>query len=87
MEKREIIESFLRERIKRQCGLLGVESIQVRRDTDLIKEGFFDSLSFVDLIGDCEREFNVTIDLDNFNPADFTKFGNLTDIVQNAKGA
>ena len=78
------IKEYLISKIHNQAHLLGIETVKVKEDTDLIKEGYFDSLSFVDLIVDCEEKFNVTIELDSFEPAYFSKFGNLVSILDKA---
>jgi acyl carrier protein len=84
MQTKELIKSFVQEKSNRQCNLLGISIVTLKYDTDLVKEGIFDSLSFVDLIGIIENEFKVNIDLEKYNPADFTKFGKLIEIFENA---
>ena len=84
MQRKELIKDFIQERSNLQCRLLGINAISLKNDTDLVKEGIFDSLSFVDLIGICESEFKVNVDLEKYNPSEFTKFGKLVEIIENS---
>ena len=69
---KENIAQFIEAQAKKRVALLGIADLKINGDTDLVKEGFFDSLSFVDLIADCEQEFNAEVDLEKYEPGTFT---------------
>ncbi|MBC7863461.1 MAG: acyl carrier protein [Bacteroidia bacterium] len=84
---RDEAKKFITEQAKKRMALLGLEDHSVSNSTDLVKEGIFDSLSFVDLVADCENEFNIQIDLEKYEPGEFTKLGKLAEIIENAKNS
>lgn len=75
------IQNFIQEQIRKRIQLMGLDSFSIEDSTDLVREGIFDSLAYVDLIADCEHQFATEIKLENYNPNEFTKFGNLVEII------
>lgn len=78
---KEEIKQFIIEQAKKRLSLLGISNISVSKDTDLIKEGIFDSLSFVDLVVDCEQKFGAEVDLEKYEAGSFTRIEKLTEIL------
>jgi acyl carrier protein len=78
------VKKFIEERAEKRMKLMGVENFSFGKNTDLVKEGIFDSLAFVDLIADCENEFGVQIDLEKYEPGEFTKAEKLVEIILSA---
>lgn len=79
------IREFIELKTKERSRLLGIAEPTLKPDTDLIREGYFDSLSFVDLIGECEQEFNIEIQLEKYDPKDFSIVHHLTEIILHSK--
>lgn len=82
MEKIKVIEDFIFNKVVSQCNLLGIEIPKLGKDLDLVKEGIFDSLTFIDLIAECESEFGIIIELEKYNPSEFTRFKKLSEIIE-----
>ena len=78
---KEQIKVFVVKAAKKKLALLGLENEKLSDSTDLVREGIFDSLSFVDLIADCENEFSVVIKLEKYPAAEFTQLGKLAQII------
>ncbi len=84
---KKLVKSFLSEQVQRRMQLLGLNSGSPSNDSDLVKEGIYDSLSFVDLVSECENKFGIVIDLEKYQPGEFTKFGRLVEIILEAPKA
>ncbi len=52
------------------------------RDTDLIAEGYLDSLVFVDLLLVLEQEFEITIQLEQLEFDNFQTINKIADFVE-----
>jgi len=52
------------------------------RDTDLIAEGYLDSLVFVDLLLVLEQEFGITIQLEQLDFDNFQTINKIADFVE-----
>ncbi len=52
------------------------------RDTDLIGEGYLDSLVFVDLLLVLEQEFEITIQLEQLDFDNFQTINKIADFVE-----
>jgi acyl carrier protein len=68
---------------------LFVETLNVEvpsPDTDLIEGGLLDSLALVELLFALEREFAVTIALENLDIDVFRSIRSIADFVENTKG-
>jgi acyl carrier protein len=76
-----VVRNFIIEKTRQQIKLLGIESIALDDSTDVVREGLFDSLSFIDLISECEQEFKTEIQLEHHDPREFTQVGKLTEII------
>lgn len=79
------VESFLIEELKKKAALFGLKNYEASSATDLMKEGIYDSMSFVELIAGCEERFNIEIDLGRYEPGEFTLVHKLAEIVLEAK--
>jgi acyl carrier protein len=67
---------------------LFVETLNVEvpsPDTDLIEGGLLDSLALVELLFALEREFAVTIALENLDIDTFRSIRTIADFVENTK--
>lgn len=71
IEMREFVISCLREKL----DLLGMDTSEVDDDMSLTGSGIIDSMGFVTLVGDFEVEFDYEIDLDEYDPEEFTTLG------------
>jgi acyl carrier protein len=68
---------------------LFVETLNVEvpsPDTDLIEGGLLDSLALVELLFALEREFAVTIALENLDIDVFRSIRSIAEFVENTKG-
>ena len=68
-------------RISEKLNKLLVEELHIaapNRDTDLINEGYLDSLLFLNLLLELEREFGITI---QYEEVDFDNFRTINTIV------
>jgi len=63
------IEKFAREEID--------TDEQIVNDTNLIESGLLDSLDFLKLISAIEAEYGITVDFDEIDPNELTRFDNL----------
>lgn len=82
---KEKIKTFIEQKISDRIRLLGLDNVKINAQTDLVREGYYDSLSFVDLIGECEEEFLVEVQLENYDPKDFSILHHLVEIIHQAK--
>ena len=65
--------------------ILGVLSVEVPSDdADLIDLGLIDSLGLVSIIAEIEHEFQVQLDLEEFNPDYFRSVNRIADFVAKA---
>jgi acyl carrier protein len=55
-------------------------------ETDLIEAGFIDSLALVELLFAIEREFSVSVPLDELEIDDFRNVRSITELVAAANG-
>ena len=55
-------------------------------DTDLFESGVLDSLAFVELLLQLEREFGVTTSVDDLDVATFQTISAITDFVRARRG-
>ena len=70
-EMREFLLSSMQERL----DFLGIAPSQVNDETSLTDSGIVDSMGFVELVGLFEDEFQYEIDLDEYDPEEFTTLG------------
>jgi acyl carrier protein len=62
-------------------------NIQVpSEDTDLIEAGYIDSLALVELLFAIEREFSVSVPLDELEIDDFRNVRSISELVAAANG-
>lgn len=71
IEMREFVLSCLRERL----DLLGMDPGEINDDISLTGSGLIDSMGFVELVGSFEDKFDYEIDLDEYDPEEFTTLG------------
>lgn len=55
-------------------------------DTDLIEAGYIDSLALVELLFAIEREFSVSVPLDELEIDNFRNVRRITELVASANG-
>ena len=70
----------LTERVSR----IFVEALNIQvpsEDTDLIESGYIDSLALVELLFAIEREFSVTVPLDELDIDDFRNLRRISELV------
>lgn len=61
-----------------------VEALNIQvpsEDTDLIESGYIDSLALVELLFAIEREFSVTVPLDELDIDDFRNLRRISELV------
>jgi acyl carrier protein len=74
------------ERVERL--FLDALNIQVpSKDTDLIEAGYIDSLALVELLFAIEREFSVTVPLDELDIDSFRTLESISALVANGRPA
>ena len=83
MTKTEI-KAFILLESKKKMELLGINNEKISDLTDLVKEGIFDSLSFIDLIVDCEIYFKIIIDLEKYEANKITQVESLINIIHDS---
>jgi acyl carrier protein len=83
MTKTEI-KAFILLESKKKMELLGINNEKISDSTDLVKEGIFDSLSFIDLIVDCEIYFKIIIDLEKYEANKITQVESLINIIHDS---
>lgn len=69
------LRGFLRDYLDVLARRMGVSSLDVDDDTNLLELGLIDSLGFIELILAVEERFGISLRLDERDPADFTTFG------------
>ena len=69
----EQVQSFILKKVSERAKLLGLEvdGANIGGEESMLDSGFFDSLSFLDLLGEIENEYDVEIDLSEHEPAYF----------------
>lgn len=79
---------FILKQLKNRMEILGVEPEAINNiisnDQSLVDSGLYDSLSFLDLLVAIENEFNLEIDLSEYDPEYFVTPDGLTTIVTNS---
>ena len=60
-------------------------ALTAETECNLIGDGYLDSLDFINLIGAIEVEFDIEIDLGDFDPETFTTLHGLVDAVEGSK--
>ena len=71
--------------IQERIARLFVDTLQrdvPSADTDLFESGLLDSLGFVDLLVQLEREFGASIALDDLELDNFSSIGRIADFVR-----
>lgn len=78
------IKDFIIKRISSRMELFGITERDIADDFNLVQTGLLDSMAFVDLLTDMEKEFNVEVDFEKaFENAGLTTLGGLTGIFIN----
>ena len=80
-----IVKNFILQQLKNRMEILGVEPEPknniISNGQSLVDSGLYDSLSFLDLLVAIENEFNLEIDLSEYDPEYFVTPDGLTTIV------
>ncbi len=80
--KAEIL-NFIFNQLDNKLNRSGIEKSELKDDFDLVKSGLLDSMSFVDLVVDIEKQFGLEIDFDTaFQQAGFTTLSGLVHIIE-----
>lgn len=79
----ERVQKFISARIYARATLLGLNEAEVDSvgRESLLDLGFFDSLSFLELLSEIENEFAIEIDLSEYDPAYFVTLNGLASIA------
>lgn len=82
MNKQEV-EALLNDKIKSACEKEGIEfsSIQIGPELNFVQSGLFDSIEFMEFITELEEATGNELDLFDYDPEEFTKYGKLVDII------
>lgn len=77
------IKDFILSRINYRITRLGIEPEEITKNYDLVKSGLLDSMSFIDLVVDIEKKYNIEIDFESaFEQSGFTTLAGLTRTVE-----
>jgi acyl carrier protein len=79
------MREFVLSSIKEKLDLLGIDASQINDDTSLTDSGIVDSMGFVELVGNVEDKFGYEIDLDEFDPEEFTTLGGFLKCALHSK--
>ena len=79
------IRSFLLDALGNKIDRNEIDDQSDDCDIDLVATGILSSLEFITLISDIEEKFNIEIDFDEYDPANFNTFNGLVTIASNAK--
>jgi acyl carrier protein len=79
------LREFVLSSIKEKLDLLDIDASQISDDTSLTDSGILDSMGFVELVGGVEDEFDYEIDLDEFDPEEFTTLGGFLKCALHSK--
>jgi methoxymalonate biosynthesis acyl carrier protein len=80
-----VATSEVTERVQR----IFVEALNIQvpsEDTDLIESGYIDSLALVELLFAIEREFSVSVPLDELDIDNFRNLRRISELVAAANG-
>jgi acyl carrier protein len=75
------VREFFLARLEGPLSAKGLAPSETPLDYDLLSEGIIDSFGIIELIGDLEDRFRVTLDFDEVEPETFTIVGPLSEYV------
>ena len=75
------VRSFMLRRVEQPLSAKGLTPEDTPDDFDLFTEGIIDSFGIIELIGDLEERFRVTIEFDDLDPDAVTVVGALSQHV------
>jgi|AntRauTorckE6833_2_1112554.scaffolds.fasta_scaffold03892_1 acyl carrier protein len=64
---------------------LGVSAGDIDKTESLLSQGIFDSMGFIEYIAEIEEAFDIEIDFEEMDAADFTSVEQLAKIVASSK--
>ena len=83
MIKDKEISEFMIFKLKEKLELFGIDKREIKNDFDLVQSGLLDSMSFVDLVTEMEKKFNIEIDFEEaFDESKLTKINGLIEIFK-----
>ena len=86
MLKDKEISEFIIFKLKEKLEQFGIAKSEIKNDFDLVQSGLLDSMSFVDLVTEMEKYFNIEIDFEEaFDESKLTKINGLIEIFKNAQ--
>ena len=83
MEEQQI-RSKLYDLMQDRFNDLGLKPNEIDENTSLLGQGIYDSLAFVEFIGDIEETFDVEIDFDEMDASEFTSIKSLINLIRKA---
>ena len=82
------VSDFILAELQPKLEALEISVDTVGGDFDLVGSGVLDSISFIELVGAVEQQFQFEMDFENLDPADFTIIdGFVCCAVESAKSA
>jgi acyl carrier protein len=83
MIKDKEISEFIILKLKEKLEQFGIDKSEIKNDFDLVQSGLLDSMSFVDLVTEMEKKFNIEIDFEKaFDESKLTKINGLIEIFK-----
>jgi len=83
MIKDKEISEFIIFKLKEKLEQFGIDKSEIKNDFDLVQSGLLDSMSFVDLVTEMEKKFNIEIDFEKaFDESKLTKINGLIEIFK-----
>jgi|GEM_PF-3159972 acyl carrier protein len=84
MSDREIKDHII-SYIKAHSTVSDKESFTIADTTDIMDSGLLNSIDFIDMITALEKKNNITFDLENMDPLEYSTIAGLISAVENAK--
>jgi acyl carrier protein len=80
-------EELIFKNVYARARAIGFPEGEVDLETDLIRSGLYDSMSFIDLIVSIEEAYGIEIDLEKISPDQLSTPAQLKDAVDRLKHA
>ncbi len=56
----------------------------IDEEKSLLEQGIYDSMAFIEFIADVEEAFEIEIDFENLDAADFTSVNQMIKLIENS---
>lgn len=83
-EREQQVRHFVINYIRRKWPDGG--DLELEDDTNLVATGLVDSLGFIELLSEAEEQFGVEVDLEKYDPSEFTTLQTFVRSVLEAGG-